>query len=112
MNSSRPIRVVFLSFYFEAWDALDGIYRQMLADPRFEPTVISIPRRLTGESSYSGEAQVSAFFDSVGIEHLRFEFEDSMIVIFDFHPGCRGGRRIRRHLARKLARASSRFDKN
>lgn len=79
MNSSRPIRVVFLSFYFEAWDALDGIYRQMLEDPRFEPTVISIPRRLTGETVYSGEARVSEFYDSIGVDHLRFDFEDSMI---------------------------------
>jgi len=79
MNSSRPIRVVFLSFYFEAWDALADIYRLMLADPRFEPTVISIPRRLTGETTYSGEEKVSEFYDSVGVEHLRFDFEDSAI---------------------------------
>ncbi|CAB4677616.1 MAG: hypothetical protein F2660_00070 [Actinobacteria bacterium] len=79
MNSGRPIRVVFLSFYFEAWDALADIYRQMLADPRFEPTVISIPRRLTGETTYSGEDKVSALYDSVGVEHLRFDFEDSAI---------------------------------
>ena len=79
MNSSRPIRVVFLSFYFEAWDALAEIYQLMLADPRFEPTVISIPRRLTGETTYSGEAEVSAFYDSLGIKHLRFDFEDSAI---------------------------------
>lgn len=79
MNSSRPIRVVFLSFYFEAWDALADIYRQMLADPRFEPVVISIPRRLTGETTYSGEDRVSEFYDSQGIEHLRFDFEDSTI---------------------------------
>ena len=51
MNSGRPIRVVFLSFYFEAWDALADIYRQMLTDPRFEPIVISIPRRLPGETT-------------------------------------------------------------
>lgn len=79
MNSGRPIRVIFLSFYIEAWDALADIYRLMLADPRFEPTVISIPRRLTGESTYSGEAQVSEFYDSVGVEHLRFDFEDSLV---------------------------------
>lgn len=77
MNFSRPIRVVFLSFYFEAWDALADIYRLMLNDPRFEPTVISIPRRLTGEKVYSGEDRVSEFYDSMGIEHLRFDFEDS-----------------------------------
>jgi len=79
MNSSRPIRVVFLSFYIEAWDALADIYRLMLDDPRFEPTVISIPRRLTGETVYSGEAQVSEFYDSIFIDHLRFDFEDSTV---------------------------------
>lgn len=79
MNSSRPIRVVFLSFYFEAWDALADIYRLMLANPSFEPTVISIPRRLTGETTYSGEDRVSEFYDSQNIEHLRFDFEDSMV---------------------------------
>jgi hypothetical protein len=79
MNPSRPIRVVFLSFYFEAWDALADIYRQMAADPRFDPIVISIPRRLTGETSYSGEERVSEFYDSMGVEHLRFDFEDSSV---------------------------------
>lgn len=79
MNSNRPIRVVFLSFYFEAWDALAEIYQLMLADPNFEPTVISIPRRLTGETIYSGETEVSAFYDSFGVEHLRFDFEDSAV---------------------------------
>lgn len=79
MNSSRPIRVVFLSFYIEAWDALAEIYQRMLENPRFEPTVISIPRRLTGETEYSGEERVSEFYDNLGIEHLRFNFEDSNV---------------------------------
>lgn len=79
MNSSRPIRVVFLSFYFEAWDALADIYRLMLADPRFDPIAISIPRRLTGETTYSGEDKVSEFYDSVAVKHLRFKFEDSAL---------------------------------
>lgn len=79
MNLSKPIRVVFLSFYFEAWDALADIYRLMLADERFDPIVISIPRRLTGETEYSGEDRVSEFYDSMGVEHLRFDFSDSSI---------------------------------
>ncbi|MEN9749641.1 MAG: hypothetical protein RL149_719 [Actinomycetota bacterium] len=79
MNTSRPIRVVFLSFYIEAWDALADIYRLMLVDERFEPIVISIPRRLTGEADYSGEQRVSEFYESQGIEHLRFDFADSPI---------------------------------
>ena len=71
MSSRRPIRVVFLLFYFEAWDALDAIYRRMLADERFEPIVVSIPRKLTGDLNFGREARVSKFLDSQGIVHVR-----------------------------------------
>ena len=74
---SRPIRVVFLVFYFEAWDALDAIYRGMLADPRFEPMVVSLPRKLTGYDKFRDEKKVSAFLESQGIEHERFKFKKS-----------------------------------
>jgi hypothetical protein len=71
-----PIKVVFLTFYFEAWDALADVHAQMLTDPRFEVTVISIPRRFRKEEPFSGEEKVSSFFDSLGVKHLRFDFED------------------------------------
>ena len=74
---SRPIRVVFLVFYFEAWDALDAIYRGMLLDARFEPMVVSLPRKLTGYDKFRDEKKVSAFLDSQGIEHERFKFKKS-----------------------------------
>lgn len=74
---SRPIRVIFLVFYFEAWDALDAIYRGMLADPRFEPMVITMPRKLTGYDKFRDEKKVSAYLDSQGIEHERFTFKKS-----------------------------------
>lgn len=74
---SRPIRVVFLVFYFEAWDALDAIYRGMLTDPRFEPLVVTIPRKLTGYEKFKDEKKVSAYLDSVGVEHERFRFKKS-----------------------------------
>jgi hypothetical protein len=74
---SRPIRVVFLVFYFEAWDSLDAIYRIMLADDRFDPMVVSIPRKLTGYDKFRDEKKVSAFLDSQGIEHERFRFKKS-----------------------------------
>ena len=68
----KPIKVAFLGLYFEAWDALDEIYRLMLKDPRFEPVVISLPRKLTGQLAYAGEEKAHEFFESQGIEHLRF----------------------------------------
>ena len=73
------IRVVFLTFYFEAWDALDGVYRQMAKDARFEPIVVSIPRRLTGEDGFGHEDQVSDFFTKHNIPHLRFGDVDSEV---------------------------------
>jgi len=72
-----PIKVVFLTFYFEAWDALNAVWRHMVEDPRFEPVVVSIPRRLTGDNSFIDEDRVSEFFDQQGIPHLRFNYEDS-----------------------------------
>lgn len=72
-----PIKVVFLTFYYEAWDALADIHDQMLADNRFEVTVISIPRRFTKDAPFADEDKVSADLDSLGVKHLRFNFEDS-----------------------------------
>ena len=74
---TRPIRVVFLVFYFEAWDALDAIYRGMLADPRFDPLVVTVPRKLTGYDKFRDEKKVSAFLDAQGIQHERFKFKKS-----------------------------------
>ncbi|MDH6422480.1 hypothetical protein [Aurantimicrobium minutum] len=74
---SRPIRVVFLVFYFEAWDAINAIYRGMLADPRFDPLVVTIPRKLTGYDKFRDEKKVSAFLDSQGIAHERFRYKKS-----------------------------------
>ena len=73
----RPIRVVFLIFYFEAWDSLSQVYQSMLRDPRFEPIVASIPRKLTGDIGYGGEKRVHKFFKRQGIEHVRLTDPDS-----------------------------------
>ena len=78
MTSSAPrIKVVFLTFYFEAWDALADIHELMLADKRFDVTVISIPRRFRAEEPFANEEKVSEFLETSGIKHLRFNFEDS-----------------------------------
>ncbi|MFM7030243.1 MAG: hypothetical protein ACKOWK_04165 [Micrococcales bacterium] len=71
-----PTKVVFLAMYEEAWDALDEIYRLMSSDARFDVTVITIPRRLTGDGGFGHEAETSAFLTSAGIPHLRFDSAD------------------------------------
>lgn len=68
----KPIRVVFLGLYFEAWDAMAEIYNLMLADSRFDPIVVSLPRKLTGQLRYAEEERAHEFFISRGIEHIRF----------------------------------------
>lgn len=63
-------KVVFLTFYYEAWDALAELYRLMSQDSRFEVAVVAIDRRLTGETGFSGAYNVSDFFGGLGIPHL------------------------------------------
>jgi len=79
MTSPEPtkIKVVFLVFYYEAWDSLAGIYDLMAADSQYQVTVISIPRRFSLEAGFGEEDEVSAYFDRHGVKHLRFNFEDS-----------------------------------
>ena len=77
MSEKRRIRVVFLTFYYEAWDALADIHTLMAADARFDVTVASIPRRLTGDAGYIDEDAVSAYFDEVGVAHIRLNESDS-----------------------------------
>lgn len=67
----EPIKVVFLGLYFEAWDAFDEIYQKMAKDPRFEPIVVSMPRKLTGQLAYAQEDKAHAFFESRQIPHIR-----------------------------------------
>ena len=70
MASQRPIRVIFLTFYYEAWDALAGVYDLMRNDARFDVTVVAISRKLTGQQGFDDAAGVSEFFDRLGIPHL------------------------------------------
>jgi hypothetical protein len=78
MNTS-PIKVVFLTFYFEAWDALADVHSQMLNDERFDVTVVSIPRRFRKEEPFADEDKVSAFLTEQGVKHLSFNFDDSLV---------------------------------
>jgi CDP-glycerol glycerophosphotransferase (TagB/SpsB family) len=89
----EPIKVVFLGLYFEAWDALDEIYQKMAKDPRFEPIVVSMPRKLTGQLAYAQEEKAHAFFKSRQIPHIRLnsggsgsQNKDGLAVLQDLAP--------------------------
>ena len=64
------IKVVFLTFYYEAWDALAGVYDLMKADNRFDVQVAAISRKLTGERGFDNAAGVSDFFNRQSIPHV------------------------------------------
>jgi hypothetical protein len=88
-----PIKVVFLGLYFEAWDALDEIYQIMAKDPRFEPIVVSMPRKLTGQLAYAQEEKAHAFFEGQDIPHIRLntggsgsQNQDGLAVLKDLAP--------------------------
>jgi hypothetical protein len=89
----QPIKVVFLGLYFEAWDALDEIYQIMVKDPRFEPIVVSMPRKLTGQLAYAQEDKSHAFFEGLGIPHIRLNSggldssnRDGLTILKDLTP--------------------------
>jgi hypothetical protein len=63
------IKVVFLTFYYEAWDSLAGIYELMRTDSRFDVQVVAVSRKLTGGAGFDDAAGVSQFFDRLGISH-------------------------------------------
>jgi hypothetical protein len=76
-SEGGQIRVVFLVFYYEAWDALAGIHDLMRTSSQFDVTVISIPRRFSSEAPFAEEDEVSHYFDRLGVSHLRYNFDDS-----------------------------------
>jgi hypothetical protein len=67
---SHRIKVTFLTFYYEAWDALAGVYELMRVDPRFDVTVVAISRKLTGGAGFDDASGVSEFFKRQGIAHV------------------------------------------
>lgn len=42
-RNSGPIRVGFIGQYIPAWNKAEGLYREMLADSRFEPVIVCVP---------------------------------------------------------------------
>ena len=69
---ARPIRVLFVAHFAQAWMTLEGIYRAMAADPDFEPVVATIDHRFHSDAPFSGEAALSAMLEARHIPHLRW----------------------------------------
>lgn len=79
----RPIRVVFLTFYFEAWDSLAGIHAAMSADPRFDVAVVATGRKLTGDANFSDGSAASTYLKSIGVKH---EVDEDLSSLWDSGP--------------------------
>lgn len=72
-----PIKVLFLTFYWEAWDALAAVHKLMLDDDRFDVHVIAIPRKLTGDEAFDDASSVHQFLLEAGVEHEVLNPADS-----------------------------------
>ena len=46
-RKSGPIRVGFIGQYIPAWNKVEGLYRAMLKDSRFEPVIICVPSAIS-----------------------------------------------------------------
>jgi hypothetical protein len=80
-SSRARLRVAFLLFYFEGWDAFEGSFRAMQQHPRFEPFIVAIPRKLTGYEGWGDLKKVTRFLDNRGLragsDYFALDFEDS-----------------------------------
>jgi hypothetical protein len=80
--SKAKLRVAFLLFYFEGWDAFEETFRRMQLHPRFEPFVVAIPRKLTGYEGWGDLELVTEFLDARGFkagrDYFALDQEDSM----------------------------------
>jgi CDP-glycerol glycerophosphotransferase (TagB/SpsB family) len=65
----------------------------MAKDPRFEPIVVSMPRKLTGQLAYAQEEKAHAFFEGKAIPHIRLnsggsgsQNQEGLAVLRDLAP--------------------------
>lgn len=72
LTSNCKIRCAFLVHHYEAWDSIGPIFEAMRASEKFEPIVISIPRKFPGSTVYENENLISAYLDSINVPHIRF----------------------------------------
>lgn len=71
------VRVVFLIHNTSAWSSIESVVEAMGRDERFEPILVSIPKRFPGDVGFGGEEEVHRFLKERAIAHWRFNFEDS-----------------------------------
>ncbi len=74
----RPYRVLFLVHHLGAWSSVRSLILAMQEDDDFAPTVATIPHRYPGDDDFGGEAALHERMLAEGVEHLRFDFDDSL----------------------------------
>lgn len=80
-NQTKVIKCLFLVHHVEAWESLDGVYNEMKKDSRFNPIVATINRKFPGSQIYKDEDSIHAHMDKLGVEHIRFNNEDSYFCL-------------------------------
>ncbi|NNC13077.1 hypothetical protein HII28_14470 [Planctomonas sp. JC2975] len=73
-----PYRVLFLVHHLGAWPGMHAIVQAMLDSDDFRPTVATIPHKYPGDEGFRGEEALHERLAADGIEHIRFNFSDSL----------------------------------
>lgn len=74
-----PFRVLVLAHHGEAWIAVSELVDLMRADPDFDVTVASIPRKFPGSPDFGEEERIHSLLESRGVPHLRFNHRDALL---------------------------------
>ena len=84
---SGPIHILFVVHLISAFSSVESIYRAMLEDERFEPTLLLIPKRQPGmENYYYYEAGLIERIMDSGYEYFLGYEEGKWTSIFSFEP--------------------------
>lgn len=71
MKRKAPWRCVFLVHSVEIWSSLHAVWLEMSKDPRFDPIVVTIPRKYPGSEKLCNEENTHNSMKSKGIPHIR-----------------------------------------
>lgn len=71
MKRKAPWRCVFLVHSVETWSSLHAVWLAMSKDPRFDPIVVTIPRKYPGSDGLGNEGNTHKVMKYRNIPHIR-----------------------------------------
>ncbi|MBB3967117.1 CDP-glycerol glycerophosphotransferase family protein [Rhizobium metallidurans] len=86
--ATPKIRCVFIVQSIPMWDALADVYWAMTQDDRYHPMVVSIDNSQLGRGEFSGEDEVHAGLNALGVPHIRLDMHsfDALDILRNLMP--------------------------